>query len=147
MARPSKYKPEFAKQAAKLCKLGATDRELADFFGVAESTLNLWKLEHRSFSESLKMAKDAADKRVERSLYQRATGYSHEAVKILMTKEGDVYREPYVEHYPPDTVACIFWLKNRKPAEWRDKADVEHSGSLTVTIADPTRRAGNPTST
>jgi hypothetical protein len=143
MARPSKYKAEFAEQAGKLCKLGATDRELADFFGVVESTLNLWKLQYPEFSESLKQGKDEADKRVEHSLYHRALGYSHEAVKILMTKEGEVYREDFIEHYPPDTTACIFWLKNRKPAEWRDKTDIEHSGNLSVSIVDPTRRAGN----
>lgn len=123
--RPSKYKPELPEQAAKLCRLGATDRELAEFFGVSESTLNLWKSEHPEFSESLKRGKAESDARVEQSLYRRALGYSHDAVKILMTKDGDVYREEYVEHYPPDTVACIFWLKNRQPEHWRDKFDVE----------------------
>lgn len=126
--RPSKYKPEFAEQAKQLTDLGATDRELAVFFKVAESTLNLWKLEHHEFSESLKLGKEMADRRVEQSLYHRARGYSHEAVKILMTKDGDVYREEYVEHYPPDTTACIFWLKNRQPQLWRDKQEVEHTG-------------------
>lgn len=125
MGRPSKYKPEFNSQAAKLCKLGATDRELADFFEVSESTLNLWKSEHPDFSESLKRGKAESDARVEQSLYRRALGYSHDAVKILMTKDGDVYREEYVEHYPPDTTACIFWLKNRQPDQWRDKFDVD----------------------
>lgn len=145
MARPSKFKPEFVEQAQKLCLLGATDRELADFFGVVESTLNLWKLQHPEFSESLKVGKEVADKRVEEALYHRARGYSHNAVKILMTKDGDVYREEYIEHYPPDTVACIFWLKNRNPEAWRDKTDVEHSGNLSVNIVDPTRR-GNQSS-
>jgi hypothetical protein len=125
MGRPSKYKPEFVLQAAKLCRLGATDRELADFFEVTESTLNLWKSEHPEFSESLKRGKAESDERVEQSLYRRALGYSHDAVKILMTKDGDVYREEYVEHYPPDTTACIFWLKNRRPDLWRDKFDVD----------------------
>lgn len=125
MGRPSKYRPEFDGQAVKLCKLGATDRELAEFFGVTESTLNLWKLDHQGFSESLKRGKQESDERVEQSLYRRALGYKHDAVKILMTKDGDVYREEYVEHYPPDTVACIFWLKNRRPDLWRDKFDVD----------------------
>lgn len=132
--RPSKYKPEFAKQALRLCRLGATDRELAEFFEVAESTLNLWKLEHQRFSESLKRGKAESDERVEQSLYRRAIGYSHDAVKIFHEKGEEVpVIVPYVEHYPPDTTACIFWLKNRKSAEWRDKQDVEHSGNMTVT--------------
>ena len=56
--RPSKYKPEHAKAAAKLCKLGATDAQLADFFEVSVSTINLWKVQHKEFSESLKDGKD-----------------------------------------------------------------------------------------
>ncbi len=48
--RPTKYKAEYAEQAAKLCKLGATDAQLADFFEVSVSTVNLWKVEHREFS-------------------------------------------------------------------------------------------------
>jgi hypothetical protein len=122
--RPSKYKPEHAPQAAKLCRLGATDKELAEFFGVSESTLNLWKAEYAEFSESLKQGKQEADGRVEQSLYRRALGYSHDAIKI-MTVGNDVQKVPYVEHYPPDTTACIFWLKNRKPTEWRDVKAVE----------------------
>ena len=55
--RPSKYKDEFAGQAAKLCKLGATDAQLADFFGVAISTVALWKVEHPAFSDALRVAK------------------------------------------------------------------------------------------
>jgi hypothetical protein len=127
VARPSKYKPEFAEQAEKLCKLGATDRELADFFGVAESTLNLWKVQHSEFSESLKVAKEQADQRVERSLYQRAVGYSHPDVHVS-NFQGEVTLTPLTKIYPPETVACIFWLKNRKAAEWRDKVETELTG-------------------
>jgi hypothetical protein len=129
MARPSKYESQFAEQAAKLCKLGATDRDLADFFEVCEATINNWKADYPEFLESLKLGKDSADQRVEQSLYRRALGYSHDAVKILQAG-GEVINAPYVEHYPPDTTACIFWLKNRKPADWRDKVETEHSGSV-----------------
>ena len=64
---------------------------------------------------------DAAFAEVAEKLFRRATGYSHEAVKIVAdakTKEQHIV--PYVEHYPPDTTACIFWLKNRRPEAWRD---------------------------
>jgi len=130
MARPSKYKPEFIEKAIALCTQGATDRELAEFFHVSESTLNLWKLEHPEFSEALKMAKEIADDRVVNSLYRRALGYSHDSVHVS-NFQGMVTLTPIVEHYPPDTVAAIFWLKNRRPAEWRDVKAVEHSGSVT----------------
>lgn len=138
MARPSKYKPEFVQKAVDLCLQGATDRELAEFFKVSESTLNLWKIEHAEFSEALKMGKELADERVVRSLYRRALGYSHDAVHVS-NFQGQVTLTPIVEHYPPDTVAAIFWLKNRRPAEWRDvKAlDANLSGSIGTYAAQP----------
>jgi hypothetical protein len=138
--RPTSFKPEFVEQARKLAALGATDREAAEFFEVAESTLHLWKHTHPEFSESLKVGKETADARVEQSLYRRALGYSHDAVK-MHTVDGAVSITPYVEHYPPDTTAAIFWLKNRKPAEWRDKTeqDVNLKGDLASLVAE--RRA------
>jgi hypothetical protein len=120
--RPSSFKPEYVEQARKLTQLGATDREVAEFFDVAESTVSLWKNTHPEFSEALKLGKEASDNRVEKSLYRRAVGYSYDAEKIF-TYEGEPVRVPYVEHVPPDTTACIFWLKNRRRDEWRDRVD------------------------
>lgn len=142
MARPSKYQPEFAEQALKLCRLGATDKEIAEFFEVAESTINKWKLDHPPFSESLKRGKTLADAEVADRLFKRATGYSHPAVKIF-NDGGAPMEVPYTEHYPPDTTAAIFWLKNRRPDVWRDKTQQEVSGTLQIgkitrTIVDPT---------
>lgn len=124
--RPSKYAPEFATQAEKLCNLGATDADLADFFGVATRTIERWKVEHDDFCRALKDAKAIADQRVERSLYQRAVGYQVDSVKIFMPAGADepVYAE-FRENIQPDVTAAIFWLKNRKPEVWKDKKDVE----------------------
>ena len=139
--RPSKYDPVMVKQAEKLALLGATDRDVADFLGITESTLYLWKHEHPEFSEALKVGKEAADARVEQSLYRRALGYSHDAVKIAVNAQGEVTEVPYVEHFPPDTTAAIFWLKNRRPDEWRDKREHTHDGSLNFNIATGVPRA------
>lgn len=133
MARPTKYKPEYAIQAEKLCKLGATDMELADFFCVDKATVNRWKSEFPDFCASVKTGKVDADERVERSLFARATGYEHEDVDIRVV-EGAIVQTHIRKHYPPDTTAGIFWLKNRRPKEWRDKQEMEHSGSVTVEI-------------
>lgn len=131
--RPSKYQPEVAEQAYKLCLLGATDKEMADFFGVAESTFHLWKKEHKEFSEALKRGKIIADADVAKSLYHRALGYSHPEDKIF-NDNGEPLIVPTTKHYPPDPTAAIFWLKNRKPAEWRDKRDVQVEGGMTFSI-------------
>jgi hypothetical protein len=128
LGRPSKFKPEFIEQARKLAELGATDREAAEFFDVDERTLHRWKHENPAFCQSLKVGKETADARVEQSLYRRALGYSHDAVKIAVNAQGEVTQVPFTEHYPPDTTAAIFWLKNRKPGEWRDVKAQELSG-------------------
>jgi transposase-like protein len=131
VGRPSKYKPEFAEQAAKLYALGATDAQLADFFGVAVSTIGLWKVQHTEFSDAGKVPKAQADERVEQSLYRRAMGYEHDEVDIRVI-DGAVVQTPIRKFYPPDSTAMIFWLKNRKPAEWRDKVETEHSGTVQI---------------
>lgn len=131
--RPSKFKPEFVDQARKLGELGATDREIADFFEVDERTIHRWKLDFPEFCQSLKVGKGVADDRVEQALYRRAIGYSHDAVKIAVNAQGEVTQVPFTEHYPPDTTATIFWLKNRRKDQWRDKMEHEHSGAVATT--------------
>jgi basic membrane lipoprotein Med (substrate-binding protein (PBP1-ABC) superfamily) len=123
--RPSSYKPEYAKQAAKLCKLGATDADLADFFEVNTSTIWRWTGRYEDFCNALKAGKSEADDRVERSLYQKAVGYEYDAVKIF-NANGSPMVVPYREKIAPDTTAGIFWLKNRRSDQWRDKQEVEH---------------------
>lgn len=125
--RPTSYKPEYAQQAFKLCLLGATDAKLADFFGVAEQTINAWKKDNPDFLESLKDGKKQADAQVANSLYQRAIGYSHAEDKIF-NHNGVPLVVPTIKRYPPDTTAAIFWLKNRDKQNWRDKVDHEHTG-------------------
>lgn len=143
--RPSAYKPEFALQATKLCELGATDVELADFFEVTITTVCNWKARYPEFLAALKSGKDVADDRVERSLYQKANGYTHDAVKIFQY-EGVPVVVPYREHVPPDTTACIFWLKNRRKEQWRDRLDHELTGKdggplVSIVTDDPVEAA------
>src|SRR3546814_16458701 len=108
----SAYKPEYAEQARKLATLGAIDREIGEFFGVTDCTIRNWRHRHAEFNDALQIGKDAADARVERSLYQRAVGYSFDAEKIMQDK-GVVVRADYVEHLPPDVSAAQYWLNNR----------------------------------
>ena len=133
--RPTKYKKEYCEQAYKLCLLGATDAELADFFEVDEATLNRWKLAHDDFRESLKRGKTIADAEVSEKLLHRAKGYSHEDVHIT-NYQGEITITPIIKHYAPDPTSMIFWLKNRQKDKWRDKQDHEHTGSVPVTIVD-----------
>ena len=122
MGRPSKFRPEFVQQAEKLCKLGATDLEIADFFEIDVRTLHRWKADNTEFCHALKAGKAEADERVERSLFARANGYEHDEVDIRAVN-GEVVQTPIRKLYPPDTTACIFWLKNRRPDLWRDRVE------------------------
>ncbi len=139
IGRPSKYKDEYCEQAEKLARLGATDKEMADFFGVTEQTLNNWKTDkdgnETPFFESLKRGKLEADARVADSLYHRALGYSCREDKVfLVDKEPLIV--PMIKQYPPDSTACFFWLKNRRPNEWREKQDINLTGDMPDEISE-----------
>ncbi len=119
VGRPTDYRPEYVELARKYCASGQTDRELADFFEISTQTLLNWKAEHPEFLGVIKNAKDVADERVERSLYHRALGYTYEAEELFQY-QGEVIRAKVRKHVPPDVVAQIFWLKNRRKDTWRD---------------------------
>lgn len=125
--RPSKYDQSFNIQAYKLCLLGATDKELSDFFEVSEDTVNEWKKRHPQFSVSIKKGKDQADAVVAEKLFKRATGYVCPDVDIKVIDKRIVVTD-LKKHYPPDTLAGIFWLKNRQKEKWRDRTDITTNG-------------------
>lgn len=119
--RPTDFRPQYPAIAKGMYEQGATDAEVADTLRVSITTLKTWKTTRPEFLTTLKAGKETSDNRVQRSLYERAVGYTYDSVKIFCnTKTGEVTEVPYKEHVPPDTTACIFWLKNRRPAEWRD---------------------------
>jgi hypothetical protein len=121
------YKPEYARIAEKFSLLGATDAELADALGVTEKTIGVWKKEHIKFGLAQKKGKVQADANVGQRLYERAMGYSHAEDKIF-NANGSPLVVPTTKHYPPDSTAAIFWLKNRRPVRWRDRQMHEHMG-------------------
>lgn len=136
--RPTKYDPTMNEWVEKLAKLSVTDAELAEFFGVNEDTINEWKKVHPEFSESLKKGKEYADANVAERLYQRAMGFEHDSEEIkVVSKEGkhagsQVERVKVRKIYPPDPTAAIFWLKNRKPKEWRDRHEIEWKNTAPI---------------
>lgn len=132
IGRPSKFDAAFVDQAFRYALLGATDEEMAGFFDISVPTFYAWQKQHPAFLKALQRGKVEADATVAESLYKRANGYSHQAVKIHWDKDGNEYRAQYVEHYPPDTGSAIFWLKNRQRGKWRDRQDLDVSGETTV---------------
>lgn len=133
MARPTDYRQEYAEQARKLCLLGFTDKQLAVFFGVNESTINRWKQKYPEFCKSIKSGKVIADAQVVESLFKRATGIEVTEVEVRDDGKKKVKRVTK-KHIPPDPTAQIFWLKNRQPELWRDKPTVENSAQEAVPV-------------
>lgn len=130
--RPTKYKKEYDKQAAKLCAQGFTDAQLADFFEVSESTLNLWKKKNPSFSESLK-AKAYSDEKVVQSLYQRCFNSEYIETKEENGSQGSKITTT-TKQVLADVSAMRYWLNNRNPDRWR--ANPEKEGGTEDSLAE-----------
>jgi hypothetical protein len=122
--RPSLYREEFAEQARKLCLLGATDAELADFFEIDVRTVYDWKRTKPEFSQAILRGKILADAQVAAKLYERACGYRHKAEKVYRNEDGSVTKVEYEVEYPPDYQSASLWLRNRRKQDWRDRHDV-----------------------
>lgn len=123
IGRPTKYRSAFPEKASKLWMKGSTDEEVCKALKISHETLSQFEKRHPEFLAAKKTAKAQADELVEKSLFKRAMGYSHPDTHFS-SHEGIVTATPMTKHYPPSDVACIFWLKNRKPKEWRDRSEV-----------------------
>ena len=119
---------------------GLIDEQIAKNMGIALSTLKLWKNGHPAILAALKRGKEVIDIEVENALYKRAIGYTYEEVKEEEMPDGRVRRTVTIKEVAGDTTAQIFWLKNRKPAEWRDKQNVEIEQNkpfeVSITVVD-----------
>lgn len=137
IGRPSKYRSKFARQVAVAARLGGTDEQISEMLGVSVDSITRWKRRHPEFCGALKIGKDEADDRVERSLFARAVGYSHPDTHISSFR-GDITETPITKHYAPDATSCIFWLKNRRPEAWRERHELTGAnGKDLVPPTDP----------
>lgn len=108
---------------------GLTDEQIASNAGITPSTLYEWKKKYSDISEALKKGKEVVDIQVENALLKRALGYTYKEIKVEETAEGEKVTTTTKE-VVPDTTAQIFWLKNRRPEQWRDKQNMELSGEV-----------------
>ena len=117
-------------------RTGLTDEQIAKNLGISKDTFYKYKKEHTDFSDSLKRGKEVIDIEVENALLKRALGYKYNEVtkELIVDKETGEEElkvtKVVTKEVVPDTTAQIFWLKNRKPEDWRDKKDIEHSGDI-----------------
>jgi hypothetical protein len=139
--RPTKYDPTLHPTLAEAwAGLPKTDAEIAAKLGVSETTFTAWKRQHPELSGALKSGKEEPDALVERSLFERATGYSHPHEEIFC-HQGDVTRVQTTKHYPPDQTSIIFYLCNRMSGKWRHVQHVVHEGKVDLQEPDDAREA------
>lgn len=126
-----RYRHQYARIAYKHFLLGATVEDLADLLCVNKDTIYRWAREHPKFNLALKGGRAFADANVASSLYTKAMGYSHdeEEIKVIDNK---VVRVQTVKHYPPDTQAAIFWLKNRQPELWKERVEIKEQPTIAL---------------
>ena len=121
---------------------GLTDEEIASKIGVSRSTLNEWKIKYPDISDTLKRGKEVVDRQVENALLKRALGYKYDEITKELSVDPDTGEERLTitkvvtKEVQPDTTAQIFWLKNRKPDEWRAKREVEDGDKMELERLD-----------
>jgi hypothetical protein len=132
--RKTTFRREYIDQARVLCEEGMTDKELARFFGVNKTTIYDWQFAHPEFAEAIKLGKEPANDRLERTAYEVAMGYSTTLTetKILRDKDGNefasvVEREVVI---PPNADMLRWMLKNRRPEKWKDKTEQAMTGEV-----------------
>jgi len=120
-----KYNPELHNAIAGICaEAGFTDEETATRLGIVRSTLSEWKKKYPKFKKALASGKKYSDEKVVKSLYERALGYEYQEKYIEDGPKGRT-EKIHIKHLAPEVVAQIFWLKNRRPEEWRDRHDIK----------------------
>ena len=139
VGRPTKYKEEFNEQAYSLALLGLTDKQIAKFFKIDETTFYKWKKKYEQFGKSLEEGKDVADIKVTKSLFKRATGCVANEEKQERDESGNIIKTITVtKEVLPDVAAITMWLKNRRPDQWRERQEVTSTNvNVTIDTDDP----------
>lgn len=109
---------------------GLTMEQIAYNMNINKTTLYKWQKKSDNLTNALKVSRDSADRQVENALFKNAIGFHY--TEEQLTDDGEVVE---VQKYSkPNTTAQIFWLKNRKPDEWREKQNIEHNGNVNSKI-------------
>ena len=130
VGRKMKYDDSFPERVQELAEKGLSDREISKQLGISTTVFYEYKNEIPEFADALKKGKEPIDNEVENALYKRAMGYDYEEQVSEVRISEDGTQHPSVvrnlkKHMPGDVTAQIFWLKNRRPKEWRDGRNIE----------------------
>ena len=124
VGRPTSFRAEFVVQAYQMFLLGLVDREVAQVFGVSERTLHSWRAAHPAFRHTSTRGKAMADANVAHGLYQKAVGASMPET-VVHVIDGLIVKTEITKNFPPCERAASLWLRNRQPALWRDRVEIQ----------------------
>jgi hypothetical protein len=119
--RPVVYNTDIDESVRRLCLLGLSDAEIAEFLGINPTTMCKWDNAHPSFFNARIEGRTKADAEVADALRRSAIGYDRPAEKVFLTKDGEIVRASYIEHYPPNGSNAALWLANRQRGRWKLK--------------------------
>lgn len=147
MARPNRYETEIKDKLAAVqgwARNGLNNEQIAKNLGINIATLYKYKANYKELNEALKKGREVVDFEVENALLKRALGYEYEETKVEVEESGKKKVTKTKKFIPPDVGAAAFWLKNRKPTEWRDRreigAEIDSDGSITFNIMPASQR-------
>ena len=140
----------------ELLKCWARDFPLVDVakkMGVSIQTLRKWKKEYPEIKEAIEESKEILDYRIENALIRRALGFMTTETKTIMyppDKHGNrrTRIEKLKKEIPPDTVAIMAFLNNRKPDQWKRNRDNvlqtnDNDSKITVNIIKHSKEEDN----
>ncbi|MDU2895701.1 MAG: transposase [Clostridium sp.] len=125
-------------QIEEWAKSGLIDTQIAKNLGISKDSFYKYKTAYIAFSDALKRGKEVIDLEVENALLKRALGYKYEEITKEPIKNNPTQLQitkQVTKEVLPDVTAQIFWLKNRRPEDWRDKKEIFSSGSNTIQIS------------
>lgn len=132
---PRKITRKMQEQICVLLEHGLSEVKICELLKISRVTLWNAKKE-RQFLNMVVDAKDAADREVVKSLYQRAIGYEHPEVKVFCS-EGRIVTHEIVKQYPPDVGAITLWLQNRNRAKQPFEREFRRDPQLPVDTQRP----------
>ena len=134
--RPTRYNKECGRMAKVACGLGATNEDLGALFGVSKRTIERWEKAHpEEFRRPIREGKEEANSVVEQSLYNRAIGGKKTTEKrVTVNPDGSTTKQAIEREEKADTAACIFWLKNRDTARWRDRPEGDDGDEIALPL-------------
>lgn len=130
--RPPKYEEWLTEEGLTKIQAwardGLSEQQIAHNIGISAATLCTWKNDFPKLLNAIKKGKEVVDVEVENKLHKRAMGYEYIETKVTLNPNGDEKVERVTKQVIPDVTAQIFWLKNRKPDQWKDRKATELTG-------------------